>query len=723
MTSRNEAIINAKCSTPLEHLGLFEDEHGQVTINCFLPGAKEVALIAWKTNHHIGKMTAIDDQGFFSITLKKRSQPKYRLKITYSKYTVIKLDPYQLAELRFNYSFFDSSKLYYHQGAHLHEQIIDGVQVKGVRFAVYAPNARSVSVIGDFNHWDGRCHPMISSNDGVWRLFIPEVATGQGYKFEIKDQQANLLPHKSDPFGFYQDQFPSFASRVFDHSYYQWQDQQWQNRSKQDHLAQPISIYELHIGSWRHKQQRPLTYMELINELIPYLKEMNYTHVEFMPLTEHPFDGSWGYQPTAMFAATSRYGSPDELKALIDALHQADIGVILDWVPAHFPTDSHGLANFDGTKLYEYEDPRMGWHQDWNSLIYDYGKTHVVEFLISSAMYWFEHFHIDGIRVDAVASMLYRDYARKEGQWLPNINGGNENYEAINFLKRLNETIYLNYPNALTIAEESTAFNGVTKPTFDGGLGFGLKWNMGWMNDSLGYISKDPIHRKYHHDNMTFSMVYAYSEHYVLPLSHDEVVHGKGSLIAKMPGDAWQQFANLRLFMAYQYAHPGKKLLFMGQEFAQGKEWSHQQSLCWHQLENPFHSGQQRLIKDLNRLYRQEPALHQLDHQASGFSWIDGSNAEQSIAVLARFDKHQQPIIVINNFTPESHQNYSIGVPRPGRYQVILNTDSHYYHGANFHLEASYYSQQHSHHGMSQSITLAIPPLASVYLKWMADES
>lgn len=579
--------------------------------------------------------------------------------------------------------------------------------ISGVRFLVFAPNASAVSVVGHFNAWDGRRHPMQRLDDGLWGLFIPELEEGTLYKFELKDSAGEGLPHKADPWGYSSEQYPSFASKVFDQAKYDWQDSAWQNRPVTAKHQQALSFYELHAGSWRKNAQGEfLDYRELADELIPYLSDMGYTHVELMPVSEHPFYGSWGYQPIGLFAPTSRFGSPDDFKYFVDQCHQANIGVVLDWVPAHFPSDDHGLANFDGTSLFNDPDPRRGWHQDWKSYIYDYGRDHVRRFLVSNALFWFEHYHIDGLRVDAVASMLYLDYSREHDQWIPNHEGGNVNFDAVSLLRWVNEEVYRHYPNAMTIAEESTAFPGVTKPTDMGGLGFGFKWNMGWMHDSLSYIQEEPIHRSYHHNTITFPMVYAFSENYVLSLSHDEVVYGKGSMLDKMPGDEWQKTANLRAYMGYMYGQPGKKLNFMGAEIAQSAEWNHDGQLEWHWLEYPRHSGMQALVKDLNGLYTSEPAMYEQDCDPAGFEWRVQDDADNSILAHERIALNGDKVLVVSNFTPVPRQGYTLGVPVEGVYELLLNTDDNKYWGSGADVKDVVETVPVESHGLEQSISL-----------------
>jgi 1,4-alpha-glucan branching enzyme len=609
------------------------------------------------------------------------------------------------------------TRLYEKLGSHIAE--FDGVQ--GVHFAVWAPNAEYVSVIGDFNGWNKFSHPLKKRQDdsGIWFGFIPEIKKGSLYKYYVV--KGNYKIDKADPFAFFSEMPPKTASVIWDFDY-KWEDEKWikNGRKKFNSLKSPISIYEVHIGSWRRVPEegnRFLTYRELAYYLVEYLKEMEFTHVEFLPVMEHPFYPSWGYQITSYFAPTSRYGTPEDFMFLIDILHRNNIGVILDWVPSHFPQDGHGLAFFDGTHLYEYEDSRKRYHPDWGSFIFDYSKGEVRSFLLSSAHFWLEKYHADGLRVDAVASMLYLDYSRRPGEWVPNIYGGKENLEAIDFIKKLNETVFRDFPDVQMIAEESTAWPGVSRPTYVGGLGFSMKWNMGWMHDTLFYFSKDPIYRKYHHDRITFSIWYAFSENFVLPLSHDEVVHGKGSLIAKMPGDDWQKFANLRLLFGYMWFHPGKKLLFMGGEFGQWREWNHDSSLDWHLLDdkkNPlanFHRGLQRWIKDLNRVYRNEPDLYEFDFEPSGFEWVDFNDVEKSIISFLRKGK-ENCCLVVCNFTPVPRFNYRIGVPFGGFWEEILNSDSEFYGGSGLGNMGGVLAEEIKFHGRNFSVSLILPPLS-----------
>ena len=608
-------------------------------------------------------------------------------------------------------------KSYEKLGAQL--SVADGLT--GVNFAVWAPNAEAVSVVGDFNGWEGRSHPMQKRiPSGVWELFVPGIGAGTLYKFRV--HAAGSFSDRADPYCFGAEVPPRTASKVIDLASYQWRDHDWMaERAARNSLSAPLNVYEVHLGSWRRPGTDPhrwLSYGDLERELVPYCVEMGFTHVEFLPPTEHPLSASWGYQTIGLFAATSRFGSPEDLMALIDALHRAGIGVIIDWVPAHFPRDGHGLRRFDGTALYEHEDPRKGEHPDWGTLIFNYGRNEVANYLVSSALFWLDRYHIDGLRVDAVASMLYLDYSRKEGEWVPNRHGGRENLEAIDFIKSFNVQVHSHHPGVLTIAEESTAWAGVSRPTYVGGLGFSLKWNMGWMNDTLRYMRHDPVHRKYHHDELTFSLIYAFHENFVLPFSHDEVVHGKGSLLDQMPGDVWQKFANLRLLYAYMWCHPGKKLLFMGGEFGQWQEWNFDESLHWHLLAGEHHRGLSRAVADLNNLVRREPALHELDFDGLGFEWIDCHNWQDSVLVfIRRGSNSHDELVVCCNFTPVLRQGYRIGVPAPGGYEEIFNSDSAWYGGSNAGNGGLIESSQQPHHGREHSLTLTLPPLAVIVLK------
>jgi len=609
-------------------------------------------------------------------------------------------------------------KLYEKLGAHLATY----KKKAGTYFAVWAPNARAVSVIGNFNSWNGNDHKLSPRWDesGIWEGFFPGIGKGEVYKYAIHSNTGEYL-EKADPFAFYGEIAPKTASIVWDHDY-TWKDKTWLNeRKKLAGKTQPYSVYEVHAGSWKRKPEdgnRSLSYKELADELVSYVKENGFTHVEFLPIMEHPFFGSWGYQLTGYFAPTSRFGTPQEFMELVDAFHDAEIGVILDWVPSHFPGDAHGLYKFDGTHLYEHADPRKGFHPDWSSYIYNYGREEVRSFLISNALFWLERFHIDGLRVDAVASMLYLDYSRKAGEWIPNVHGGNENLEAINFLKEFNEVVYGTYPDVITIAEESTAWPGVSKPTYLGGLGFGQKWMMGWMHDTLHYFKLDPIHRKYHQDEITFSVIYAFTENFMLPLSHDEVVHGKGSLMGRMPGDEWRRFANLRLMYGYMFMHPGTKLLFMGGEFGQSAEWNHDRSLDWHLLDQGYHRGVLTLIKDLNAFYKTEPACYQYQFENRGFEWVDYSDRENSVMIFMRKGENKEDLfIVICNFTPEARQLYRIGVPSRGTWHEVFNSDDLKYGGSGVLNQGNLLTSPVKYHGKDYSISITLPPSAVSVLK------
>ncbi|HOJ63892.1 MAG TPA: 1,4-alpha-glucan branching protein GlgB [Spirochaetota bacterium] len=700
------------------------------SVRAFLPEAKS-AFVVEKGTGKEWEMDKIHNDGLFeAIIWDKKDKFKYELKITdYFGNTWTKEDPYeewvegvtQFDRYLFNVS--QHYKIYEKMGAHVMTK--DGK--KGVYFAVWAPNAARVSVIGNFNGWDGRKHPMeLLADSGIWVLFIPGLKEGEIYKYEIKTKSGHLL-EKADPYATYSELRPKTASIVYTLEEYKWTDQKWlEAREKRDLINQPISIYEVHLGSWMRVPEegdRFLTYREFADKLIPYVKEMGFTHIELLPIEEHPFDGSWGYQVTGYFAPTSRYGKPDDLQYFIDRCHNENIGVILDWVPGHFPKDIHGLINFDGTALYEHADPRLGEHMDWGTKIFNYGRFEVKNFLISNALYWVDKFHFDGLRVDAVASMLYLDYSRKPGEWVPNIYGGRENLEAIEFFKHLNSIIHQYFPGVLMIAEESTSFAGVTKPAYANGLGFGFKWNMGWMNDTLRYMQKDPIHRKYHHGDLTFSFLYAWSENFILPISHDEVVHGKGSIISKMPGDYWQKFANLRAFYTYMWTHPGKQLLFMGQEFAQFEEWKEYKSLDWHLLDFDFHKGIQKMIKDLNEIYKKEKALWEKDADPSGFIGINCDDSDNSvISFIRRSNDPFDFLVVVVNFTPVPRHNYLLGVPEKCYYEEIFNSDSSKYCGSNVGNFGGVMATEPGSYWMPYSIYVTVPPLGGIILKPKYDD-
>jgi 1,4-alpha-glucan branching enzyme len=594
--------------------------------------------------------------------------------------------------------------------------------VSGTRFSVWAPNAREVSVVGSFNQWEQRVHSLRPcGTSGVWEGFVPEAKKGDLYKFRIQSQSNGYVVEKADPFGVWHQRPPNTASVIWDLDY-QWSDGEWmKNRRTRNSLSAPMSIYEIHLGSWRRvpeENNRPLTYRELASYLPEYARSTGFTHVELLPIMEHPFYGSWGYETTGYFAPTARYGTPQDFMYLVDCLHQCGIGVILDWVPSHFPSDAHGLAYFDGTHLFEHADPRLGFHPDWNTYIFNYGRNEVRSFLLSSAMFWLDKYHVDGLRVDAVTSILYLDYSRKPGKWLPNRYGGRENLQAIDFLRQFNQELYAEYPDIQTFAEESTAWPMVSRPLYVGGLGFGFKWDMGWMHDTLEYLQYDPIYRKYHHDKLTFRALYGFSENFVLPLSHDEVVHGKRSLIGKMPGDEWQRFANLRLLFGYMYAQPGKKLLFMGGEFGQVREWAHDSSLDWHVLQYRMHSGMQRWVEQLNRSYRQYPGLHELDTDPAGFEWIDCNDTETStISLLRKGKSSREQVLVVCNFTPVPRLGYRVGVPSGGFWRELLNSDAIEYGGSGMGNLGGAQAVDRPVHGRPYSLELTLPPLAVLFLK------
>jgi 1,4-alpha-glucan branching enzyme len=610
------------------------------------------------------------------------------------------------------------TRLYDKLGSHL--VTVDGQS--GANFAVWAPDAETVSVMGAFNGWNRAAHMLHPrGNSGIWETFVPGVGKGQSYKYNVASRYHGHRKDKADPFAFHAETPPHTASILWDLNY-EWNDEGWMRERRQRNALQaPMSIYEVHLGSWRRvpeQRNRSLSYREAAPLLADYVAKMGFTHVEFLPLTEHPFYGSWGYQTTGYFAASSRYGTPQDLMYLVECMHQRGIGVILDWVPSHFPTDDWALGYFDGTHLYEHSDPRKGIHKDWDSFAFNYGRHEVRSFLLSSAIFWLDKYHIDGLRVDAVASMLYLDYSRKEGEWIPNVYGGRENLDAIEFLRRFNSEIYQSYPDTQTIAEESTAWPMVSRPAYVGGLGFGLKWDMGWMHDTLQYMNHDPVHRKFHHNELTFRMIYAFHENFVLPLSHDEVVHGKGSLISRMPGDLGQKFANLRLLYAYMYAQPAKKLLFMGGEIGQWREWAHEESVDWHLLEHPLHQQIQQWVTDLNRTYRNERAFHETDCDPAGFEWIDGSDSQQSTISFMRKSAHaDQMILVVCNFTPVPRYNYRVGVPREGYWREILNSDAKEYGGSDFGNLGGTNAEEIPAHGRTHSVNLIIPPLGSLFLK------
>ncbi len=705
---------------PFSVLGMHETLSGKgLFIRTVQPQAKSVEVLD-KKGKTIGKMEPVFG-GIFQLDFpKKKVFFEYTLKITLPDERTYEVDdPYRFLPVLGDmdlYLFGEGQhwEIYKKLGAHL----ITHQGVQGVSFAVWAPNASRVSVVGSFNNWDGRRHLMRPrGSSGIWEIFIPGLHEWDIYKYELLDKDGHLLPLKADPYGFVSEMRPKTGSLVYDIASYTWHDEKWMKERAQNtnHREQPISIYEVHLGSWRRgENNRFQTYLEMAKELPEYLKEMGFTHVEFLPVAEFPFDGSWGYQETGLYAPTSRYGTPGDFRYLIDQLHQAGIGVIMDWVPAHFPKDAFGLANFDGTALYEHADPRKGEHKDWGTKIYNYGRNEVSNFLLANALFWIREYHIDGLRVDAVASMLYLDYSRKDGEWIPNQYGGRENLEAIQFLRRLNELVYGENSGAMTIAEESTAWPMVSRPTYLGGLGFGFKWNMGWMHDTLDYIKDDPVHRKYHQNELTFSFLYAFTENFVLPLSHDEVVHGKGTILGRMPGDEWQRFANLRAYYGYMFMHPGKKLLFMGQEWGSTREWNYATSLEWYLLQYPVHKGAQTLVKELNAFYKTHPELYSLDCEGSGFEWIDGGDVENSCLTFMRKDKQGNRLIVGCNFTPVPRYNYRIGVEQKGTYQEVFNTDLARFNGSDTKNIGDIQTEEPGWNFKPYAIRVVLPPLAVV---------
>ena len=716
-----KSLLQARLHDPFAFLGAHRTDDGW-TVRAFAPFSDRVWLETpngWADMEQTGGEDGAAP-GLFEWRGKEAPPAAYRLRHLQNGQMNESRDPYSfpssLSEL--DLYLFGEGRLYQAYRM-LGAQPTEILGVAGTRFAVWAPNAERVSVVGDFNRWDGRVNPMRGvGNSGVWEIFIPGLAPGSLYKFEILSRHSGQVVVKADPYAQQFELRPSTASRVAAPNGHAWRDGDWlDRRGKLDWLHAPFNIYEIHAGSWRrHPDGRFYNWSELADSLIPYVQEMGYTHIELLPISEHPLDESWGYQTTGYFAPTSRHGSPDELRNFVDACHQAGIGVILDWVPAHFPQDAWALARFDGTALYEHEDPRLGLHIDWGTHIFNYSRHEVKSFLLSSAYYWLHEFHIDGLRVDAVASMLYLDYSRKTGEWLPNKFGGRENLDAVDFLRQLNVMVHEEFPGALTFAEESTSWPMVSRPVYLGGLGFSMKWNMGWMNDTLYYMQHDPIHRRYHHNELTFGQLYAYSENFVLPFSHDEVVHGKRSLLDKMPGDGWQKFANLRLLLTYQMTYPGKKLNFMGNELAQGREWRVDGELDWALLQHEWHQGAHRLARDINRLYRDLPALHQLDFEREGFDWIDCHDADQSILSFQRRDQRGRAVIVALNFTPVPREGYRIGAPAAGFWREIFNSDSAFYGGGNLGNGAGLMTEEQAWMGYPQSLVITLPPLAGVVL-------
>jgi 1,4-alpha-glucan branching enzyme len=734
-------IVRGEHSDPFAVLGPHwteRDGKKSLAIRVFRPNAAEVTVL-WTKKAEPHRAIRIHPDGVFEAcipatgTVKAQSEAvppgAYRLQFRFSDGNVFEAyDPYAFPPVLTEYDLYLSGEGTHYQkyeklGAHVRE--VAGV--RGVHFAVWAPNARRVSVVGNFNFWDGRVHPMRHrGSSGIWELFIPGLDEGEVYKFEILSSVGDQLGLKTDPYGFAGEMRPNNASVVRTIDGYRWKDAPWmESRSLRDWLHAPMTIYELHAGSWRRKPEegnRWLTYRELAEELLPYVKRMGFTHIELLPIMEHPLDASWGYQTVGYFAVTSRFGSPADFMYFVDRCHQQDIGVILDWTPAHFPRDAHGLGLFDGTHLYEHADPRRGAHPDWGTLVFNYGRNEVQNFLVSNALFWLDKYHLDGLRVDAVASMLYLDYSRKPGEWIPNAFGGRENLEAIAFLKHLNEVLHSRHPGALMIAEESTSWPAVSRPTYVGGLGFDLKWNMGWMNDTLRYFALDPLFRQHHHNELTFSMIYAFQENFILPLSHDEVVHGKRTLLEKMPGDDWQKFANLRLLFGYMYAHPGKKLLFMGSELAERNEFWEEGGVDWSLEESASHRGVQRLLCDLNRLHSTERPFFEVDFEWAGFEWIDANDAAASILSFIRRARNPEDfVVVVCNFTPVLRLDYRVGVPAGGYYREILNTDSSYYEGSDAGNAGGVRAEPIPWNDRPWSIKLKVPPLAAVYFKPQRD--
>ncbi len=727
-----EALVKGRQSDPFSILGPHPWTGGDGTqgtaIRVFHPGADGAVVLPGEGNPAGFRLVKTHPEGFFCGFVPGALEGAYRLRLEKEGHSWEIDDPYRFGPLigpMDIYFFAEGTHQHLDRMLGAHPMEIDGVQ--GTRFAVWAPNAKRVSVVGDFNQWDGRRHPMrLRQESGVWELFLPGIRAGAIYKYELIGAHGQPLPLKADPYAKRTEVPPLTASivhvpdtRVFADR--NLNDRAWmEERGRRAARDQPMSVYEVHLGSWMRipeEGDRPLTYDELGDRLIPYAREMGFTHLEFLPITEHPFDGSWGYQPLGLFAPTVRYGSPEDFARFIARCHKANLGVYLDWVPAHFPNDPHGLARFDGTAVYEHADPRQGFHQDWNTLIYNYGRREVANFLLASALFWLRDYHMDGLRVDAVASMLYLDYSREQGQWIPNKYGGNENLEATAFIKNLNTVLYRECPGAVTIAEESTAWPAVSRPVDGGGLGFAYKCYMGWINDTLRYMSREPVHRRFHHHDMTFGLLYAFSENFILPLSHDEVVHGKGSLLQRMPGDRWQKFANLRAYYTYMWAHPGKKLLFMGGEFAQAREWDHQTSLDWHLMSDPSHGGIRTLITDLNAAYKSVPALHQLDCEAHGFEWVVADDSANSVLAFLRYGHDRShPVLAVFNFTPVPRHFYRLGVPIEGPWREILNSDSTFYGGSNQGNHGLIHADHNPMHNRAYSLSLNLPPLSGVLL-------
>jgi 1,4-alpha-glucan branching enzyme len=705
------AVIEGRHSDPFHYLGPHVEGDVPV-VRVFLPNAETVAVVDEQGDEC--DLDRIHETGLFAGQLAHRSS-RYRLRAGFGDGRVEMEDPYRFPPVLSDFDLYllgEGTHLHLYDKLGAHPLVLDGVS--GVAFAVFAPDAKRVSVVGDFNFWDGRRHAMRVRGNGFWEIFVPDARAGDKYKYEIMGALGQMLPLKADPVAFAAEMRPNTASIIVAQGALPLPAPAPPGINAR---SAPISIYEVHLGSWRRRSQHGgswLSYRELAEELPAYVRDLGFSHVEFLPITEHPFDGSWGYQPTGMFAPTSRFGTPADFAALIDACHRAELGVILDWVPGHFPDDPHGLRHFDGRALYEHLDPKQGRHLDWNTLIYNFGRTEVANFLLASGLFWLDRYHVDGLRVDAVASMLYLDYSRPEGGWIPNRYGGRENIEAIAFLRRFNSEVFSQFPNATTVAEESTAWPMVSQPVDIGGLGFGYKWNMGWMHDTLDYISKDPIYRKHQHGQITFGLYYAFSENFVLPLSHDEVVHGKRSILGRMPGDDWQRFANLRAYFGFMFGHPGKKLLFMGGEFGQESEWRHDHALDWHLLEQPRHAGIQSLVRDLNRLYRLLPALHELDCEPAGFEWLVQDDADRSVfAWLRKGRETRERCLVVVNFTPVVYRDYRVRVPFPGTWTEVLNTDTAQYGGSDVGNKGPVNTLDHD---MMTEVSLVVPPLAAIFL-------
>ncbi|WP_417310067.1 1,4-alpha-glucan branching protein GlgB [Devosia sp.] len=714
------SVVAGRSADPFRVLGLHETDDGWVA-RCFIPHAESVTALSLD-GKVLGELTRRDDAGFFEgkVRVSGRTPVSYQARNAGGEWTV--LDPYSFGPV-----LGPMDDYYIGEGSHLrlfdklgaHFMSFEGVE--GTHFAVWAPNAQRVSVVGPFNDWDGRRHQMrVRINNGIWEVFIPGVRPGTIYKYEIVDQNGTLRPLKADPFAQQSEMRPMTASVVADPTPFAWTDDAYMaRRAEQDWRRKPVSIYEVHLGSWRKRADGSfMSYEQLAEQLIPYATDLGYTHIELLPISEHPFDPSWGYQPTGLYAPTARFGDPHDFARFVDAAHAAGLGVILDWVPAHFPTDEHGLARFDGTALYEHLDPRKGYHPDWNTAIYNFGRREVVSFLVNNALFWLDKFHIDGLRVDAVASMLYLDYSRQPGEWVPNQFGGNHNLEAVDFLKRVNTEAYRLHPGVMMIAEESTSWNGVSAPADAGGLGFGFKWNMGFMNDTLRYMSRAPIYRRYHHNDMTFAALYAFSENFILPLSHDEVVHGKGSLLDKMSGDDWQQFAGLRAYYGFMWGWPGKKLLFMGQEFGQREEWNDAKGLDWYLLEAPAHEGIRRLVADLNAVYRELPALHARDNEPEGFEWLVGNDQANSVFAFTRKAPGEAPVVVICNMTPEPRVDYRVPMPLAGNWVERLNTDAGWYGGTNKGNQGRVIARSSEVEGLGAYADVYLPPMSTLYLQY-----